>query len=341
VSSHQEVTRRHDLTPPRHGTLGPGETPSGSYLRMLRWYPSAWRARYGDELVALMEDSYESQRHIPLRDRVDLARSGLVERARAIRMFGSSPSSSDRVRDGSVLVLCGWALFLIAGGGFAKFTDRWKAGSPTATRTLAGFGFDTAVVAGIAGCALVLIAAVVVGPSFARLIGRSGWERVRRPVVLAVAALTFAVAALGAITVWAHHLSPIDRNGGLPVYSAMFVAMGVLVVAAVGMATAAAVVVGRQAALERKTMRVLGILAVALTAVMVLLLAGIALWWGAEASGAPHVMLDGIGNGVPYLSSTLPPTLLGAGLLMLVGLALGAGGSLRVLRSLGGLGRLS
>jgi hypothetical protein len=315
-------------------TPRPGSSPSGSYARLLRWYPPAWRARYGDELTALMEDSYESPRHMPARDRLNLVRSGLAERARAIRIIGSSPSPSERVRDGSVLVLCGWALFLVAGGGFGKFTDRWEAGTPTPTRAVAGIGFDTAVAMGLAGCVVVLIAAVLVGPSFARLLRRGGWEQVRRPVVGAVAAIALVVALLVAFAGWAHHLSPSDRNGGLALYTVCFVAMGVLVVGAVGVATAAAVAVGRRTEPTGGTLRILGVLALALTVVMAVLLTGVATWWGAEASGAPHVVLDGIGNGVPYLSSTVPPTLLGAGLLMLVGLSLGVVGSLRVARSL-------
>ena len=307
---------------------------------MLRWYPSEWRTRYGDEMTALMEDSYDSPRNVPGRDRLDLVRSGLAERARAISLFRSAPSPAELVRDGSALVLCGWAFFLIAGGGFGKFTDRWEAGTPRATRWLAGAGFDVAVAMGIAGCALVLFAAAVVGPSFARMVREGGWERVRRPVTCAVAAVTLALVLLAAMAGWAHHLSAVDRNGGLPLYSAAFVLSGLVVVASVGAVAAAGVAVARQTALAGKTLRVLGVLAVALTAVMAVLLAGMAAWWGAEASGAPRVLLDGIGNGVPYLSSTLPPTLLGAGLLMLLGLALGIVGSLRVARSLRSLGRL-
>ena len=96
----------------------------------------------------------------------------------------------------------------------------------------------------------------------------------------------------------------------------------------------------RQTPLAAGTVRVLGVLAIVLTVVMAILLAGMAAWWGAEAAGAPRLLLDGIGNGVPYLSSTLPPTLLGAGLLMLLGLVLGVVGSRRVARSLSELGRL-
>ena len=315
-----------------------GLASNGSFDRMLRWYPSAWRTRYGDEMTALMEDSYGTSRSVPGRVRRDLVRSGLGERITSV--FGSSPSPAARVRDGSVLVLCGWALFLIAGGGFGKFTDRWEAGTPKATRGLAGFGFDAAVAMGVAGCAVVLVAAVLVGPSFIRLVRQGGWERIRRPVVRAVGAVTIAIALVAAMAGWAHHLGSIDRNGGLTIYSAFFVLMGLVVVGAVVAATAAAVAVARQTALARETLRVLGVLALALTSIMAVLLGGMAAWWGTEASAAPRVLLDGIGNGVPYLSGTLPPTLLGAGLLMLLGLALGLVGSLRVARSLRGLGQL-
>ncbi len=314
--------------------------PTGSYERMLRWYPPAWRVRYGDEMTALMEDSSESPRHVPVRERLNLVRSGLAERGRAIGIDGFSPSPADRVRDGSILVLCGWSLFVIAGGGFAKFTDRWQAGTPKSAGWLAGVGFDTVLVTGVAGCALVVVAAVLIGPSFARHVRDGGWERVRRPVVGAVAAVTTALVVLAALVGWAHQLNAGDRNGGLPVYSAAFVVVGLVVVGAVGVATTAAVAVARRTALASRTLRLLGVLAIVLTAIMTLLLAGMAAWWGAEAAGAPQVVLDGIGNGVPYLSSTLPPTLLGAGLLMLVGLVLGAAGSIRVARSLSGLCRL-
>jgi hypothetical protein len=313
-----------------------------SFEGMLRWYPSAWRTRYGDEMAALMEDSYGSPRSVPGRVRRDLVRSGLGERGRASAksVFGSSTSPAGRVRDGSVLVLCGWAMFLIAGGGFGKFTDRWEAGTPKATRGLAGFGFDAAVIMGVAGCAVVVVAAVLVGPSFTRLVRQGGWERVRRPVIRAAGAATIAIALVVAMVGWAHHLGSIDRNGGLTIYSAFFVLMGLVVVGAVVAATAAAVAVARQTALAPETLRVLGVLALALTSIMAVLLGGMAAWWGTEVSGARQVLLDGVGNGVPYLSGTLPPTLLGAGLLMLLGLALGLVGSLRVARSLRGLGQL-
>ena len=57
--------------------------------RVLRWYPSAWRRRYGRELVALLEDTY-GDRPLPLRCRLSLIHSGTRERGRAMRKWSNT-----------------------------------------------------------------------------------------------------------------------------------------------------------------------------------------------------------------------------------------------------------
>src|SRR3954454_2470614 len=47
---------------------------------LLRLYPGAWRARYGEELAALVDDT-----GLTPRVAIDLARAGTKERARAAR----------------------------------------------------------------------------------------------------------------------------------------------------------------------------------------------------------------------------------------------------------------
>ena len=49
--------------------------------RLLRWYPPAWRDRYGDELVALLEDELDGAAP-DVRLRLSLAASGIRQRAR-------------------------------------------------------------------------------------------------------------------------------------------------------------------------------------------------------------------------------------------------------------------
>ncbi len=303
------------------------------FERLLRWYPPEWRARYEAEMTALLEDSYATASAVPWRDRLGLARTGLTERVRATGLVGAASGPAERVRGGSVLVLCGWALFVVAGAIFAKFADRWSATVPSHGRWVASAAYDAVAVLGMVGCVLVAVAALLVVPAFVRLIRAGRWESVRRPLRRAVVAgATAALLILGALS-WAHHLSPYDRNGGLSGYSALFVVLGVTSVAAVLSATAAAVNVARRLELSPHVVRICGLLALAVGFVMVLLFAGILVWWCWVAIHAPNVLLNGIGNGFPYTSPTVPPTLVVAGGLMVLGLVVAVGGARRVAHS--------
>ena len=308
------------------------------YERLIRWYPPDWRSRYGGEMTALLEDSYGPAGGVPIGDRIRLARAGLTERAREVGLAGSSQGPAERMRAGSVLVLCGWTLFLVAGAMFAKFTDNWFIATPRADRWVAGWSYRAVAAAGGLGCVLVLLAALVAVPAFARLVRGGGWESVRRPVLRAIAAVAVAGLALGAAVVWAHHLSSHDRNGGLSLYGALFVVVCLAVVLALGCASAAAIAVARRIELSPGTLRLLGVMAMGLAALMVLIFAGIATWWISESLHAPGVLENGIGSGLPFTSRLLPPTLLASGVLMIVGLALASGGTVRTARAMGGRG---
>ena len=158
------------------------------YDELLRWYPAQWRDRYGDEMTALLEDTYATAGEVPLRQRVGLAWSGLAEReavGRIRRVVAGEPDV--RVRDGSLLVLCGWALFVVAVAVFGKVTDnRWSAETPPAGRWVANAGYSVVAVAAGVGCLVVLLAAVRVLPAFVRFLRAGGWRRIWRPVVVAI-----------------------------------------------------------------------------------------------------------------------------------------------------------
>jgi hypothetical protein len=57
--------------------------------RILRWYPAAWRRRYGEELVAMLDDAYGDDK-LPRRDRISLIRSGVAERVRLWRKVSNT-----------------------------------------------------------------------------------------------------------------------------------------------------------------------------------------------------------------------------------------------------------
>jgi hypothetical protein len=75
-------------------------------------------------------------------------------------------------------------------------------------------------------------------------------------------------------------------------------------------------------------------MALGLSGLMAVVVAGFVIWWVNESLHAPGVLSNGIGNGFPFASSVLPPTLLVAGVLMLGGLALALVGAVRIARAL-------
>lgn len=315
-------------------------TPEG-YEHLVRWYPPQWRERYGHEMAALLEDSYGAAGAVPLRQRIGLARSGLGERARAAGFVGRSQSPEVRLRGGTLLVLCGWAFALVGGAIFAKSADHWSTQSPPSGHWLATGGFNVVGAAAGAGCVIVLLAALVVLPAVVRFVRSGGWRQISRPVLLALGSGAASALLFAVFVVWAHSLSAQDRNGALPVYGWFFVLVSLVAFAALGCATAAAVAVARRVELSASLLRVLSVMAIALAGVMALALVSLVAWWASEAVHAPRFLAQVIGNGMPFQSSVVPPTLLASGVLLVLGLALGVGGVARIVGALGGGGRAS
>jgi hypothetical protein len=305
------------------------------FERLLRWYPPQWRARYGGELTALLEDTYVTANDVPRRQRLELARSGLAERARAAALVGRSQDPDARLRGGSVLVLCGWAFYIVAGVMFVKVADRWSTRSSHVGHWVATGGFDVVAVASGVGCLVVLLGALLVLPSFVRFLQAGAWHEVRRPIGVAIVSVVTSAVLFGILVARAHGMTAHGRNGGDAFYNALFVFVGLMCFAAVACATAAAVSVARRVELSRRMLRILGATAIGLVSAMGLVLLSLVTWWASEAVHSPGFLAQGIGNGVPFNSSVAPPTLLASGLLMTVGLALGLAGLIRVVGSLG------
>jgi heme/copper-type cytochrome/quinol oxidase subunit 3 len=306
-----------------------------SYEQLLRWYPPQWRDRYAGEMTALLEDTYATASDVPLRQRLSLVRSGVAERARASGLVGWSEDPEVRLRGGSLLVLCGWALYVVAGAMFVKDADRWSTSSSHVDHAAATGGFNVVGVTLVIGSLAVLLAAALVLPAFVRFLRAGRWPEVARPVIAAIASLALSALLLVILVAWAHSLSGLDRNGGLPIYGWFFIVVGLVFFAAVACATIAAVSVARRLELARPTQRTLGGLAIALVGVMALTLISLVAWWASEALHSPGFLAHSIGNGVPFSSSVVPPILLVSGLLMVLGLAAGVAGLVRIVGSLG------
>ncbi len=305
-------------------------TGRGRFDRLLRWYPTAWRNRYGDELVALLEDTYGDQ-SIPWRCRLSLVRAGTVERVRGSGLERDSDESRQRVRSGSLLVLCAWSAFVSAGAGFAKFAEHWDAVTPTAARWLPADAYRAVQWAAQAGAALVLVGAAVSLPAFVQLLRQGRWRAVRLPVLRAVGVTSTTVLISVGIIVWAHHLGPRQPNRSLWPYAGAGALWALMIMASIATCASAAVAVARRLRFSRRVLKLQGALALMVTLAMVVIIAGTLVWWGAMATNAPWFFGSGV-LGSP--ASPAPPVMVLAGSLMLLALVAALAGAGQVIRSL-------
>jgi len=300
-------------------------------VAMLRWYPSAWRERYGEELVVLLEDQDQPP---SLRVKLSLVRGGLRERLHESGLAGTQRPPDERARTGALLVLCAWTAFVLAGASFSKASEHFAQALPVSSRAAPRGAFDTVAALGLIGGTLVALGAIAAIPAFVQFVRAGGWSLIRRHVFRAI--ILSAVTACGVVplSVWAHHLNELQRNGGDGLYSASFIAWALLVAGTLAQWTAAGVVAARRIDFTRRILRLEARLSVAVTGTMVVATAATALWWAAMAKGAPW-FLHGTAMGTSPSPFSFQLSLTMA--LMLVAVLVAAYGVVRVARSWTGL----
>jgi len=301
----------------------------GQIARLLRWYPPAWRDRYGAELVALMEDDLGGQQPTP-RFKLSIIRGGLRERLHAVSLISDQPSPFQRVRAGALLVLCAWTAFVLAGASFSKGAEHFARSVPAASRALPQTSFDVVAALGLAGSALVVLGSIIALPAFVGFLVEGGWRLIRGHVLRAVALSILAIGAVVPLSFWAHHLNEMQRNGGDGVYSGVFVLWALVVATALMQWTAAAVCAAGRIELGPRVMRIEAALAVAVAGVMVAVTAATAVWWATMARDAPW-FLQGTPTGTNPSPITVQLALTMA--LMLAAAVAGSYGVLRIGRS--------
>jgi hypothetical protein len=296
---------------------------------LLRWYPPGWRDRYGDELVALLEDELDGS--VPTtRLRVSLAAAGIRQRARWSGVAGDRGDPPLRLRSGALVVLAGWTVALVGAGAFAKSSEHIPTGRPAVPLALAHDARAAVEIVGVTCGLLVSVGALLALPATARYVRGGGWPAVRRRVAAAAtAAVGLGIASVG-LGGWAHHLDAHARNGGDPVYSAAFLAWGALVAVTLGLVAAAVIATARRVTLTRAVLRAEGTLAVAVAVLVAALTAATGLWWAAVAEGAPW-FLAGTPPGTTPPPVTVELVLVGGCLALATVVA--AYGAVRVLRA--------
>jgi hypothetical protein len=255
---------------------------------LLSLYPAGWRARYGEELQTLIVEA--SGGRVTWRVRFDVGRAAGRERLRSSGLVGDGPPRA-RMRAGSLLVLCAWALFVVAGISVQKRSEHWQASFPVGSRTLPSAAFDALIVGAAIGGALVFIGVAAALPTVLSFLRSGDWGRVSRPVLLAGALTVAAVLAAVPIVVWAHGLTAAQRNGRDVAYGVGAGLWALLLVACLTAWTAAAVAVARRLDLSPALLRLETFLATAVTVSMAAMTAATVVWLAALDQAAASYLV--------------------------------------------------
>ncbi len=304
---------------------------SRRFLRLVRWYPAHWRGRYGDELVALMEDTY-GDRPIPLRQRASLLRAALAEHVRA---SGLSPDAgrAARVRAGSLLVLCAWGVFMVAGAAFAKYLEHWDLAVARGARRIPADAVTAVTGAAVLAVALVATGALALAGPVARSVRSEGWGTLGRTMRAAAVLVVVALVATGAVILFAHSHAATARNGGVGTDLGVGGAWVITLLGALAACTRAAVAAAGRVELRGALLRAEATSALGVFVCMIVVLVGTATWWACVAVHAPRFLQTSLGP-LGMGGSVAPPVMVGITGAMLVALLAAAVGIWRIVGAL-------
>lgn len=139
-------------------------------VRLLRWYPTAWRERYGDEFADHMEQEFAERPH-DLRRTVNVAVKGLVARVADAGLSNGQMSTEGRTRAavGTTFVLSALAAFIMLDF-WARAMALWNSYTRASVSNSVATGILTIVTAMLVLVlvALVLTVAICVVRQFVR-----------------------------------------------------------------------------------------------------------------------------------------------------------------------------
>jgi hypothetical protein len=242
---------------------------------LLRWYPRAWRERYGEELLALIQDTLDEGR-LTWRLRLGVAWSGLRERARQAGHAGRAAVKRLARPDQ-------WAQLFVVGTIVALLPENLSESPPPARGWQTVAAFDAMLAAVALTGALVLACGLAALPALVRFLRAGGWPKIRRQVAWAAGATVVAGGGLAGLVLVQGSRSPAQLDAWWP-YVAGFLANGLAMTVAIGLWALAAEAAARHLTLApRARTAQLMLVAVTPTAVSVVL-ATLNFWWAATQS---------------------------------------------------------
>jgi len=157
--------------------------------RMARWlvrlYPHAWRVRYEEEFLAMLE-----QRSASVWDLLDVA-LGVLDAWLRPQVMSERRIMVQRMRGSVLAVLWAWVGLVVAGVGFQKMTEYGDFVRAARENTLVGGAFDAVVIGAVAA----MVAICVGGAPIAFAAARSALAEGRRdvPLLLCLPVLSLAI----------------------------------------------------------------------------------------------------------------------------------------------------
>jgi hypothetical protein len=243
--------------------------------RLLCWYPRAWRERYGDELLALIQDTLDEGRP-RWRLRLGVISGGLRER---VHQAGQAVGAAIKRPSGLDL----WAKMLAAGTIVAILPQNLSESPPPARGWQAVAAFDALLAAVALTGAVVVASGLATLPALVRFLRAGGWPKIRRRVVWAAGATVVAGGALAGLVLAAGSRSPAQVNVS-SAYLAGFLMTGLAITAAIGLWAIAAAAMARHLTLDPRLRAVQLVLVAVTPAAVTVVLVTLNLWWSATQS---------------------------------------------------------
>ena len=198
---------------------------------LLRWYPRAWRERYGEELLALIQDTLDEGRPT-WRLRLGVIWGGLRERGhQAGRAVTAAVKRGPCSMAGGRIWPSGWSSPTFPG------TSRHPCPRQRAWQATAALGVLAGIMAFTGVC--VLASALVVAPAFLAFLREGGWPKIRRRVAWAAGATVAAGGGLAGLVLGQRSMSSAQLSQSWAYFIGV-AATGLALVVALGLWASAA-----------------------------------------------------------------------------------------------------
>ena len=239
--------------------------------RLLRWYPRAWRERYGEELLVLIQDTLDEGRPT-WRLRLGVIWGGLRERG---HQAGRAVRAADKWRTG----VHRWSLF-VTGLVLASVPEAVR-GSPSQARGWQAAAAD-GVLATVALTGVVVLASGLTAlPALIRFLRAGGWPKVRRRIMKAAGATVVTGGVLAGVSAVSGSRSPAQLN---TVFSFGNLAAALAIAVTIGLWAGAAVATARHLTLAPRVRAAQLILGTVTTIMLMFMFVSLILWWSAAQS---------------------------------------------------------